>query len=348
MHICIVGFKGSGKSTVFNALTGQKADTSGERQEKRLGSIKVPDERFDALVEFCNPKKRTPAEITLADLAAVSPDKANKGFSAAMLSEMRSADALVHVVRVFDNPALAEAPNPLLEIQNLHAELCLADYMVVEKKLERIYKEGRKDNERTILEKVKEHLEAEKPLRLLDLDEQTWKNLAGYGFLSKKPVLILLNFPEDRASAEPSPEIATFAAGNDSRLLTISAEVEMELNDLSPEERQAFLSDLGLSGSARDRFIRACYEMLNLISFFTVGEPEVWQISIPRGTVAQRAAGKIHSDIERGFIRAEVVSWQDYMKYDSDHKRKEAGVLRLEGKNYVVQDGEVYYFRFNV
>jgi len=348
MHICIVGFKGSGKSTVFNALTGQKADAAGERQEKRLGNIKVPDERFDALVEFCKPKKKTPAEIILADMAAVSPDKSSKGFSSAMLSEMRAADALVHVVRAFDNPALAEAPNPLREIQNLHAELCLADYMVVEKKLERIYKEGRKDNERAVLEKIKEHLEAEKPLRLLDLDEQTWKNMAGYGFLSLKPVLILLNFPEDRASDEASPEIKAFAAENDSRLLTISAEVEMELNDLAPEDRQAFLADLGLTGSARDRFIRACYDMLNLISFFTAGEPEVWQLSIPRGTVAQKAAGKIHSDIERGFIRAEVVTWQDFIRYDSDHKRKEAGVLRLEGKNYVVQDGEVYYFRFNV
>ncbi len=349
MQITIVGFKGTGKTTVFNALTGLKADVfGGSPTDKVLGNIKVPDERFDALVQHCKPKKLTPAEITIVDLAAVAPDSAGKGFSSVMLSEMRAADAMVQVVRAFDNPALPSSPDPLAEVQNLQSELCLADYMVVEKKLERIYKENRKDNERTLLEKVKEHLEEERPLRLLDLDEQSWKNLAGYGFLSRKPLLILINQPEEKAADVPDEGLKKFAEEFDCRLLTISAAVEMELNDLDEEERKDFLADLGLESSARNRFIRSCYDMLNLISFFTAGEPEVWQLSITKGISAQKAAGKIHSDIERGFIRAEVIDWKDYVAYPTEAKCKEAGKMHLEGKNYVMQDGDVCYFRFNV
>jgi len=350
MKVGIVGFRGCGKTTVFNALTGLHAEVGGFHGDdvKNLGNIKVPDKRLSAIAEKLNPKKLIFAEIIFADLAATTP-KQGAGFSGEVLTEMRQSDALVHVVRAFDNPELAEETDAFRDIQAFESEICLADLMVVESRLTRLKKTGDKSKEREYLEKIQAHLEQEKPLRTLDFTEDVWNLFAGFTFLSLEDCLILLNLPEDQATDEPSGEIQAYAKEHGVRLMTISGEVEMELNDLEEEERNEFLESLGLTEPAKDRFIRAAYEMLSLISFFTFGPDEVRAWTIKKGITAQKAAGKIHSDIERGFIRAEVWEWEDVVSHDgSEAKLKEAKKLSLEGKGYIPKDGQCIHFRFNV
>lgn len=350
MKAGIVGYRGAGKTTIFNVLTGLRAEVGGFHGDdvKNLGTIKVPDERLKAIADRISPKKLTYAEMAFTDLAATSPEK-GKGFTANVLNELRKMEALVHVVRGFDNPALSEAPDLARDAAGFESELVLADLIVVEKRLERLRKEGTKSREREILEILQAHLEADQPLRLLkSLSGEDWKQLVGYAFLSQKPCLLLLNVPDDQAAAQPPEALASFAKEHDLRLMVVSGQVEMELNDLAPEEAKEYLSALGLSESARARFIHAAYDMLELISFFTAGPDEVRAWTIRRGTLAQAAAGKIHSDIERGFIRAEVMQWPDMVALGSDSKCREAGKMRLEGKEYLPQDGEVIHFRFNV
>lgn len=350
MKVGIVGYRGVGKTTIFNTLTGLKAEVGGYHDDdvRNLGTIKVPDARLKRIADKIQPKKLTYAEMAFTDLAATAPEK-GKGFSANALNELRKAEALVHVVRGFDNPALTEAPDMRRDVQAFESELILADLIVVEKRLERIRKEGTKSRERDILEIILTHLESDQPLRLLDsLTAEDWKQLVGYAFLSVKPCLVLLNVAEDQAAAEPPVPIAAFAEAHRLRLMTVSGQVEMELGDLSEEEGREYLAALGLKAAARDRFIRAAYDMLDLISFFTAGPDEVRAWTIRRGTRAQAAAGKIHSDIERGFIRAEVMAWEDMAQLGSDTKCREANKMRLEGKEYIPQDGEVIHFRFNV
>ena len=350
MKAGIVGYRGAGKTTIFNVLTGLCAEVGGFHGDdvKNLGTIKVPDERLRAISERINPKKLTYAEMAFCDLAATSPEK-GKGFSANVLNELRKVEALVHVVRGFDNPALSDAPDLLRDTASFESELVLADLIVAEKRLERLRKEGAKSRERELLELIQAHLETDSPLRVLKtLGADDWKQLVGYAFLSLKPCLLLLNVPDDQAAAAAPAPLAAFAQEHDLRLMTVSGQVEMELNDLAPEEAQEYLKALGLAESAKARFIRAAYDMLDLISFFTAGPDEVRAWTIRRGTLAQAAAGKIHSDIERGFIRAEVMQWPDMVALGSDAKCREAGKMRLEGKEYLPQDGEVIHFRFNV
>lgn len=350
MKVGIVGFRGCGKTTVFNALTGLHAEVGGYHGNdvKNLGNIKVPDKRLSAIAEKVNPKKLIFAEIVFADLAATTP-KQGAGFGGEVLTEMRQSDALVHVVRGFDNPELSDATDVMRDMAAFEEEICLADLMVIESRLTRLKKTGDKSKEREYLEKMQAHLDEGLPLRTMNLAEDVWSLFAGFTFLSKKDCLILINLPEDKATDEPDEKIKTYAAEHGARLMTISGEVEMELNDLDEEERGEFLESLGLDQPAKDRFIRETYDMLQLISFFTFGPDEVRAWTIKKGLTAQRAAGKIHSDIERGFIRAEVWEWEDVVACDgSEAKLKEAGKLSLEGKEYVPKDGQCIHFRFNV
>jgi hypothetical protein len=344
MKAGIVGFPGVGKTTVFNALTGLHAAVGGygDPTKPNLGAIKVPDPRVDRLRAIFRPRKTTYAEVVFVDFPAPSGRTA-AALDQATLVHMRDADALVQVVGAFR----ATVP-PEREIADFRNELVLADLAIIEKRLERLHKEKGKELEAALLARCRAALDAEQPLRTVVLSEPEERALAGFGFLSRLPLLAVLNVGEAAASA-PLPPAVQAALERDGVLgLSFCAQIEMEIAALDPAERGAFLADLGLTESARDRFVQAAFRLLNLISFLTTGEDEVRAWPVRQGTTAVRAAGKIHSDIERGFIRAEVVAYEDFVRLGSEAKCREAGKLRLEGKEYVVRDGDIIHFRFNV
>jgi GTP-binding protein YchF len=349
MQIGLVGFPGSGKTTVFNALTGLSAETgfAAARGKTNLGTVRVPDERVTALAEIYHPKKTTLAEITFTDVAAGGGAQ-GQGLDAQTLAAMREVDALCQVVRGFAGPG-GEAPAPLAEARNLEDEMNLADLIIIEKRLERLHRERSKSGELELLERLKKALEDGMPLRRAEgVSAADWASLAGYRFLTQKPLLLVLNVPEPEAANPPAADLAAHAAEAGLGLVVLSGSVEMDIAQMSPEEQKDFVASLGLDEPAVARFIRAAYTLIDLVSFLTVGEDECRAWPIRRGLSAHKAAGKIHSDIERGFIRAEVVRWDDLVRLGSEAKCREAGKLRSEGKEYVVQDGDVINFRFNV
>jgi ribosome-binding ATPase len=350
MKVGLVGFPGSGKTTVFNALTGLSAETGfgATRGKTNLGVVKVPDERVQALANFFRPKKTTLAEVAFSDVAANAAGTQGQGLDDQTLSAMREVDALCHVVRGFAGPA-GEAALPLAEAKDLEVEMNLADLMVIEKRIERLRKEKGKTTELELLAKLQAALEAGTPLRRVDgLSAADLTALSGYRFLTQKELLLVLNVAEADA-AKPAPsDLSAHAEKEGLGLVVLAGAVEMDIAQLAPEERKEFVASLGLSEPAIDRFIRAAYRLIDLVSFLTAGEDECRAWPIRRGLIAQKAAGKVHSDIERGFIRAEVMRWQDLVELGGEAKCREAGKLRLEGKQYVVQDGDVINFRFNV
>ncbi|MBX7222725.1 MAG: redox-regulated ATPase YchF [Blastocatellia bacterium] len=352
MKVGIVGFAGSGKTTIFNTLTGLRAEVGGYsgKDKANIGIIKVPDARIEALADIFHPKKKTLAEINFVDVAGpeATEERQSSGLDSKLVNNMREVEALVHVIRGFENPALGQACDPSREIANFDSELILTDLISVENRLTRMKKEKANPREKELFEQCKEALEAERPLRDLTFDDEAQQLLSGFRFLSQKPLLLLLNVGEGDISQGAPPAVAQAAAERKLTLITMCGTAEMDIAELAPEEQAEFLQDLGISEAARDRFIRAAYGMLDLISFLTAGEDECRAWTIRRGTKAQKAAGKIHSDLERGFIRAEVVSFPDFMQYKSEAKCKEAGKLRLEGKEYIVQDGDIMHIRFNV
>jgi GTP-binding protein YchF len=350
MKVGIAGFPRSGKTSIFNALTGQHADVGGfsEPGKVHLGSIKVPDARIDKLSEIFQPKKTTYAEMIFVDFPAAAEAAGSHALDTATLTQMRESDALVQVVRGFADTISGDAPNPLRDLANFKSELLLSDLVLIEKRLERLKKEKGKEQERVLLERCKAFLDGERPLRQLDLSTEEATSIAGFGFLSRRPVMVVLNVGEDDVANDMPSAVAEFLKMEDLEGLVLSGKIEMEIAALEADDRQAFLEDLGLKATARERFIRAAYELLDQISFLTSGEDEVRAWTIKRGTHAVKAAGKIHSDIERGFIRAEVVHYDDFVQYGSDAKCREHGKLRLEGKEYVVKDGDIVHFRFNV
>ncbi|MEW6206868.1 MAG: redox-regulated ATPase YchF [Acidobacteriota bacterium] len=353
MKVGLVGFAGSGKTTIFNTLTGLSAEVGGYggREKANVGVIKVPDSRVDELARLFNPKKKTFAEISFVDVAgpkAEESEQTHSGLDPKLVQHMREVDALVQVVRAFDNAMLAEAADPARDIRAFDDELILTDLVQIENRIARLRKEKDSTRERELLERLKSALEAEHALRDAELSHEELGMIAGFRFLSLKPLLLLLNVSEEQAATDPPAEVAELAASKNLKLISMSGRAEMDISQLEPEEQREFLQDLGIKEPARDRFIRAAYALLDLISFLTSGEDECRAWPIHRGTTAHRAAGRIHSDIERGFIRAEVVRFEDLIALGSEARCREAGKLKLEGKDYIVQDGDVIHFRFNV
>jgi len=346
MKIGLVGFAGSGKTTVFNTLTGLSVPT-GFGGSVHLGTVKVPDDRIDKLSAIFKPKKTTYAEIVFSDIPGEHGGD-HKGLSRKALEPIRAQDVLCLVLRAFPNPAVEGKADPAAELESFHAECVIADLEMVERKLDRAKKEKTDPLEVAAFELMKQTLETELPIRSLPEAALHRDMLTGFAFLTDRPLLAVLNRSEDEA-AEPMPEaLATRLTGLSAAGLVLSASVEAEIAQMDPADQADFLADLGLTESALSRFIRTAYEQLDLISFFTVGEDEVRAWPIPRGTHARAAAGKIHSDLERGFIRAEVMAYEDFIAHGSEHAVKEAGKFKLEGKDYVVADGDIMSIRFNV
>jgi len=346
MKIGLVGFAGSGKTTVFNAMTGQDVPV-GFGGELRLGTVRVPDPRIDELSRVFSPKKTTYAEMTFSDIPGEHGAE-KKGLSARALQQIRDQEALCLVLREFDNPALEGIPDPMGDLDAFHTECIFADLEIVERRLERAKREQADAQEVAAFETMQAALEEERPLRSVAADELNRKYLKGYGLLSDRPLLVALNRAEDQAG-EPLPSDLTSRLSElEAAGLVLSASVEAEIAGLDADDQAAFLEDLGLSESALARFIRTAYGLLDLISFFTVGEDEVRAWTIGRGTTARPAAGRIHSDLERGFIRAEVTPYETFMELGSEQAVKDAGRLQVEGKDYVVADGDIMHVRFNV
>ncbi len=348
MEIGIVGLPGAGKTTIFNALTGSEAEVSaysGGKKDPNIAQVKVPDERLVKLSKMYNPKKTSPAIIQYVDLGGSLSAKDEKDSMDAILRLLRPCDALVHVVRCFD--IAGQSPDPQGDFENFETELLLTDQMIVERRLEKMEKElkkGKKGNpkEFELLKKAYQLLDSGRALRENE-EIRNAPELKGYTFLSAKPCIVVLNLAEDQESGSVELDLPLGVVA-----VSIKGALEMELSQLSEDEAELFRKDMGIEKPATHVLIKESYSLLGLISFFTVGEDEVKAWTIKRGTVAQKAAGRIHSDIERGFIRAEVVAFEDLIAAGSYQAAQKAGKVRLEGKDYIVQDGDVINFRFNV
>ncbi len=352
----LIGLPHSGKTTLFQLLTSaREAPRTGHaKTDANVGVSRVPDERLDQLTALFNPRKRVPATVEFADMAA------GRGDAKALLDVVayRNADALLHVVRAWDDPALphpAGSVDPARDARTLEDELILADLGVVERRLERLERDLKKSpsadlrTEQAILARCQTTLESGTPLRMLGLSGDEAHRLRGFQLLSAKPQLLVVNLAETAAGriddVAALPGLAPFVAASGAAGVGVCARIELEIAALDPADAAAFLADLGLKESGLDRIIRAAYELLGYISFFTVGEDECRAWSIPRATPAQLAAGAIHSDIERGFIRAEVVTCDRLLERGSLAACRDHGELRLEGKEYLVKDGDVINFR---
>ncbi|HYR02935.1 MAG TPA: DUF933 domain-containing protein [Syntrophobacteria bacterium] len=351
MRLGIIGLLGSGKTTVFNALTGSAASTgdfSGAERGPNLAAVKVPEPRLALLAKLHRPQKVTQVTVEYVDMGGLSGSADKKQpLGDAFLTAIRPVDALVHVVRNF--PHFLHGPaDPLGDFARVETELIISDLIVVEKRLERIAtdrKRGKKEEpqELRLLEECRKTLEAGRPLRS-DPAIADAPPLRGYTFLSAKPMLALVNLAEGGAgTGSPVRSTETWPP-----VLEIVGKLEMELSQLPPEEAAEFMPELGVQGLARDRVILASHELLDLISFFTANEREVRAWNVRRGTPAVRAAGVVHSDMERGFIRAEVVAYEELEAAGSYAAAQKKGLVRLEGKEYIVQDGDVIFFRFHV
>ena len=352
----LIGYPATGKTTLFRLLT-RSRDGAGApgRQDAQVGVAQVPDPRLDRLTALFEPRRRVPATVELTELAG------HGGATTLVdVAGFRNAHALVHVLRLFADarvPHAAGTVDPARDARAMEDELILADLAVTERRLERIQQDRKKgssrelDEEERVIETCQAALEDGRALRTLELDADDARRLRGFSFLSAKPLLVVLNLDEadvaDPAGAVERAGLSASLSGAGTEAVPVCAKIELEIAELPPEDRAAFLTDLGLEDSGLDRVIRASYHLLGYISFFTVGTDECRAWSIPDGTPAQEAAGEIHSDIARGFIRAEVVHYDALTARDGSHAAcREHGEVRLEGKDYVVRDGDVINFRF--
>ncbi len=371
MKVGLIGLPTSGKTTVLNATSGGSAEVRNfaavADTSANFAVVSVPDERQDWLREHYKPKKNVPATIELVDVAGMSSGGAKKEeLSPQLLSNLRQVDALVNVIRAFENesvPHPSGAIDPLRDAQNLELELILADLSVVEKRLAKIDQEilrkkgtdkSKAEEEKDLLSRFNDHLSSEKALRTFELTADEMQSIRGYTFLSQKPLMIVANISESDLEKEDLPVLAKlseWAKSTGTLMISFCAKVEMEiaqLNNNDPNEAKEFMDALGIKEASRDKVIRAAYTLLKQIAFFTVGEDEVRAWTLTRDASAQEAAGKIHSDIARGFIRAEVAAYSAIHDHGGWNQAKDKGLVRLEGKEYKVQDGDCINFRFNI
>ena len=354
MKLGIIGLPQSGKTTIFNALTG--IDTppvaSGGRIEVHTAVVDVPDSRVDKLSALYKPKKTIYAKVTYADITGLDSGSAKSGISGKLLNQMSQMDGFLHVLRCFDDenaPHPAGSVDPQRDLEIMESELLLNDMIAIERKLERLMEERKKGgtdkvmNERqtSLFERLFEVLSKETPLREMEMTAEDKKNLSGFGLLTSKPMLFLLNLAEGQEAPQIQPS-------HPLDQVTLQGKLEMEIAQLEPEDAALFMEEFGIEEPSLNRMIQHSYDLLNNQSFFTVGDDEVRAWTVRRGTTALLAAGEIHSDLQKGFIRAEVVPFEELITLGSLAEARAKGKLRLEGKEYVVQDGEIMHVRFNV
>ena len=357
MKIGIVGMPLTGKTTLFNLLTGQHKETSAysSKGTKNIGVATVYDQRIKYLSSLYHPKKTTYAAIEFVDIGGISPELPTKE-KVEIFSLIQDAEALLFVIRLFEDQAVAGEEDPVVQIENLKCELLFRDLEVVENRIERLKKSKKKLTheelvEMEILGKCNQGLSDDQFLSNLEFTEDGIKKISGFSFYTLKPIIIALNLGEEQfktKSYSQKEKLEQVIQDGDMASLNICGKTEMEISELEPDERQIFLEDLGLKESGIERLSRVCYKHLGLISFFTVGGDEVKAWTIKKGTMAKKAAGKVHSDIERGFIRAEIARYEDLVTLGSMHAVKEKGLLKIEGKDAVIGDGDIINFRFNV
>ena len=354
MEIAIIGFPNSSKTTIFNALTRGHVETTAvpsARMEVHTAVVDVPHPRVDALSQMFKPRKTTRAQVTYNDIAGMARGMSRQsGLAGHLMNLLSASEALMHVVRAFEDdtvPTEKGAVNAMRDVTDMDVELILSDLVIMERKLERLRKEGTKKNaeEITLFERLQAALEEEIPIRDVELTPEQGRSLRGYGFLTAKPMLILLNVGDDgadeTAARVPYPH-------SDSLVLGLHGRLEAEIAQLDEESRDAFLEEYGIPEPGLNRVIRASYQLLGLQSFLTVGEDEVRAWTVRRGATALEAAGAIHTDLARGFIRAEVAHYDDLMACGSLLEAKNRGLLRLQGKEYLVQDDDILNIRFNI